>query len=244
MTMDNRLFDLFAFAVTACIAFTLEWKPNELCWGLWISSLTVGWVVIVFSILRTLLHVAGIVPLSAEDLGSGSLAGYFRRSAAGQPKDSAPDRTAVWPAALVSLGAAGLGLFAWFHFTMFHVIHGLLMSVFIRMEPEHLFGPNGFINADFGEILPYLMANYWAMVLGTLIARRRNIVAGNPGENIKTIYGSVVRIHIFILLSAFLAFLVYFGLEVYNQVLLLILLGLFFYRRSHSRQRKNKEMLP
>jgi hypothetical protein len=202
---------------------------------LWISSLTVGWVVIVVSILRTLLHVAGIAPLSSEDLGGGPLTGYFRRSATGKRKASAPDRAAPWPASLVSLGALGIGAFAWFHFTMFHVIHGLLMSVFIRMEPEHLFGPNGFINADFIEIVLFLMANYWAMVLGTLIARRGQILAGNPGENIKAIYSSVVRIHIFILLSAFLTFLVYFGLELYNQILLLILLGLFFYNRKSPR---------
>jgi len=131
MAIDNRLFDLFAFAVTAYIAFALEWKPNELCWGLWISSLTVGWVVIVL----------------------------------------------------------------------------------------------------------YLMANYWAMILGILIARRRQILAGNPGENIKAVYSSVVRIHIFILLSAFLSFLVYFGFEIYNQVLLLILLGLFFYTRRSPQRR-------
>ena len=112
-----------------------------------------------------------------------------------------------------------------------------LMSVFIRMEPERLFGPNGFINADFQEIVLYLTANYWAMVLGTLIARRRQILAGNPGENIKAIYSSVVRIHIFILLSAILSFLVYFGFEVYNQVLLLILLGLFFYTRRSPQSR-------
>lgn len=71
--------------------------------------------------------------------------------------------------------------------------------------------------------------NYWAIILGTFIARRGILFGGNPGVNLKAIYQGVMRIHFFILLSAFLFFLAYFGTGVYQQVLLLILLFLFFF---------------
>jgi hypothetical protein len=67
------------------------------------------------------------------------------------------------------------------------------------------------------------------MILGTLIARRGIISAGNPGLNMKAIYQGFVRIHFFILLSAFLFFLIHIGIEVYQRVLLMILLFLFFF---------------
>jgi hypothetical protein len=73
------------------------------------------------------------------------------------------------------------------------------------------------------------MTNYWAMILGTFIARREILFGGNPGVNLKAIYQGVMRIHFFILLSAFLCFLVYFGIDIYQRVLLLILLFLFFF---------------
>jgi hypothetical protein len=79
------------------------------------------------------------------------------------------------------------------------------------------------------EIMTYLETNYWSLILGTFVARRGNIFAGTPGVNLKAIYQSVVRIHIFILLSAFLFFLIYFGIEVYQRDLLLILLFFFFF---------------
>jgi hypothetical protein len=105
----------------------------------------------------------------------------------------------------------------------------MLMSFFLQMEPLHLFGPNGFINADKGVVLAYLIENYWAMILGTFIARRGILLSGNPGVNLKVIYGGVMRIHFFILLSAFLFFLIYFGIEFYQRFLLLVLLFLFFF---------------
>jgi hypothetical protein len=97
------------------------------------------------------------------------------------------------------------------------------------MEPTNLFGPNGFINANQYDIFNYLVRNYWAMIIGTFIVRRGIIFGGNPVINLKAIYQGVVRIHVFILLSAFLFFLIHFGIDVYQRVLLLVLLFLFFF---------------
>ena len=85
MNLNSRLLDLLAFLLTALFAFKFEWQSNELCWGLWISSLLTGWVVIISSVLRTLLHLAGISLLREEDLNEkGDPIRIFRR----QPSSS------------------------------------------------------------------------------------------------------------------------------------------------------------
>jgi len=231
MNLHSPILDILAFCLTASMAFLFEWQANELCWGLWISSLLTGWVVIVSSVLRTLLRLAGVPLLREEDMNEKGdpLSAYFRSKTFSAKTKDAKNPTASWPAILIAVGSIVIGAFTWFLFTFFHTVHALLMSFFLQMEPKNLFGPNGFINANQYDIFNYLVTNYWAMILGTFIARRGIILSGNPGVNLKTIYQGVVRIHVFILLSAFLFFLIYFGIEVYQRVLLLILLFLFFF---------------
>ena len=240
MNLHSPILDILAFCLTASMAFLFEWQSNELCWGLWISSLLTGWVVIISSVLRTLLHLAGIPLLREEDLDEKGdpLSAFFRSKTFGSKTNDAKNPIASWPVILVGAGSIAIGAFTWFHFTFFHTVHAMLMSFFLQMEPKNLFGPNGFINADKMVVFDYLITHYWPMILGTFIARRGIILAGNPGLNLKAIYQGVVRIHIFILLSAFLFFLIYFGIEVYQRVLLLILLFLFFFPiRIFRRQR-------
>jgi len=231
MNFNTRIFDILAFLLTAFSAFYFEWQANELCWGLWVSSLLTGWTVIVCSVLRILLQLAGVSMLREDDLGEQNdpLSAYFlTKTFSKNPRDKKNPFGSL-PAILMMAGSIGIGVFTWFHFTFFHTVHAMLMSFFLQMEPLTLFGPNGFINADKGVVLSYLVENYWPMILGTFIARRGIILSGNPGVNLKAIYGGVMRIHFFILLSAFLFFLIYFGIEFYQRFLLLVLLFLFFF---------------
>lgn len=252
MVLNNLFFDILAFLMTAFFAFQFEWQVNQLCWGLWVSSLLTGWVVIILSVLRTLLHLAGILALREEDLDEKGdpLSAFFRAKSFGFQKTPSKNIPSSLPIIWFVVGTLALGLFTWFHFTFFHTVHAMLMSFFLQMEPLSLFGPNGFINADKGVILAYLIEHYWPMILGTFIARRGIILGGNPGLNLKAIYGGVMRIHFFILLSAFLFFLIYFGVEVYQRVLLLILLFLFFFpirvfrRQSASSSTASKQDEP
>ena len=231
LNLTGTLLDLLAFGLTAFMAFKFEWKANELCWGLWISSLLTGWLIILSSVIRSLLHLAGFVRLPEEDLPETEdpLSAYFRSRAFGSKNVSGSRQFNSWVPVLTAAGILVIGGCTWFHVTFCHSVHGLLMSVFVSMEPEELFGPNGFINAGSNKILAFLIDNYWAMILATFVARRSYIFSGNPGSNLKIIYQSVVRIHVFILLSAFLFFLVHFGIETYERVLLMILLFLFFF---------------
>jgi hypothetical protein len=79
INLQSGLFDLLAFLLTAIMAFTFEWQANQLCWGLWMSSLLTGWAVIISSVLRTTLPLAGIPLLREEDLNEKGdpLSAYF-----------------------------------------------------------------------------------------------------------------------------------------------------------------------
>lgn len=231
MNLKRHLIEILAFLLTGFSAFYFDWKANELCWGLWVSSLLTGWMVILSSVLRTLLQLAGLPVLHDEDLTEKGdpLSAYFRAKTFGGSPKEAKNPLASLPSFLILIGSIGIGAFTFFHFTFFHTIQAMLMSFFLQMEPLTLFGPNGFINADKGVVLAYLIEHYWPMIVGTFLVRRGMIWGGNPGANLKAIYGGVMRIHFFILLSAFLFFLIYFGIKFYQRFLLLILLFLFYF---------------
>ncbi len=231
MSRREYIWELVAFAITAAAALVSGWKANELCWGWWISSLLTGWVVLLASVVRALVYVMrGPVPdASNGSSGDDPLSGFFtERLFAGPVRDrGGPPRH--WPAPVVSAAIVLLGAFTWFHFTFFHLVLATLMSVFVRMEPAEYFGPNGFINANIGDVGSYLVRNYWAMIVGTLLLRREHIAGGNAGANMKAIYRTVGRMHLFILLSAGLFFLAPLGVNVYNSVTLVVLLFLFYF---------------
>ncbi len=142
MIFSSRLFDALAFLLTAFFAFKFDWQANELCWGLWISSLLTGWAVILSSVVRTLLYLGGVPLLREEDLQEKGdpLSAYFRSKTLSTKISSAKNPIASWPTLLVAVGALGIGVFTWFHFTFFHTVHAMLMSFFLQMEPLDLFG--------------------------------------------------------------------------------------------------------
>lgn len=51
--------DLFAFAGTVVWATFFRWEARDVIWGLWISSLTVGYITIVSNVVRGVRSVAG-----------------------------------------------------------------------------------------------------------------------------------------------------------------------------------------
>ena len=134
INLQSVLFDLLAFLLTAIMAFTFEWQANQLCWGLWMSSLLTGWAVIISSVLRTTLHLAGIPLLREEDLNEKGdpLSAYFRSKSFGSKTKEARNPINPLPTILVALGTFAIGAFTWFHFTFFHTVHALLMSFFYK----------------------------------------------------------------------------------------------------------------
>ncbi|MCJ7513621.1 MAG: DUF6498-containing protein [Anaerolineales bacterium] len=215
--------EALAFGISAVAALVLNWQAPDLAWGLWISSLLTGWMVVAAAALRMVLHASGAValPEGENPFGTGRFQGLLQGAHGGAPSG--------WTALLLGLGAIALGLFTLFHFTFFHGVQGAVMSVFLPIEPEELFGPDGFINAEAGDILRYLTQAYFPVILATLIARWKIILRGNPVDNMSSVYGTVARLHIFIILSAFLSVLIVFGAGVYQQVLVLTFLFLVYF---------------
>jgi hypothetical protein len=212
-----------AFAVSATAALIWDWQASDVAWGLWISSLVTGWVILAAAVVRVWLNSAGIIRLRAEDdPAANAKVSQFLQSLQG-------GTGAGWAGWLLPLGMAAFGAFTWFHFTMFHTILGALMSVFLPAEPADLLGPNGYINADTSAVLWHLITTYLALIVATLVTRWRSIVQGNPVQRMQSIYSAIIRLHVFVLLSGFLSFVIVFGQGVYQQVMVLTLLFLCYF---------------
>ncbi|MCK4679795.1 hypothetical protein KAT82_01610 [bacterium] len=66
--------DLFAFAGTVACAIIFRWEARDVIWGLWISSLTVGYATIVSNVVRGVRGVLGNYKAVALVGGIGTLA--------------------------------------------------------------------------------------------------------------------------------------------------------------------------
>ena len=66
--------DLFAFAGTVACATIFKWQARDVIWGLWISSLTVGYATIVLNVVRGVRTVLGGYRTLAVLGGIGALA--------------------------------------------------------------------------------------------------------------------------------------------------------------------------
>jgi hypothetical protein len=114
--------DALAFAVGLAVAWWAGWKAADLVWGLWLSSLVVGYSIIVWSMLRPAVEVARYAWRDRE---------LMRQS------------LAEWkPASVVAGGliviAGGLLVltFFTFHFGMFHYIHSQFLIMFFPLDPD------------------------------------------------------------------------------------------------------------
>jgi hypothetical protein len=234
-SLNEHWGEAVAFAVSAAAALIWDWQASDVAWGLWISSLVTGWVILAAAVLRVWLNSAGIIHLRAEDdPAANAKMSQFLQSVRG-------GTGAGWAGLLLPLGMGAFGVFTWFHFTMFHAILGALMSVFLPAEPADLLGPNGYINADTSAVLWHLITTYLAIILATLVTRWRSIVQGNPVQRMQSIYSAIIRLQVFVLLSGFLSFMMVFGQGVYQQVMVLTLLFLCFFPFNKLRLTSSEE---
>jgi hypothetical protein len=100
--------DVLAFVGTAVASFVFRWNLSAFVWGLWLSSLVVGYALIVYGIFSATYRHTTAVPAT----GTG--------------------------AALRALGGVGaLFMLAFFtvHFGGFHFVHGIFLGVFFPLEP-------------------------------------------------------------------------------------------------------------
>lgn len=174
--------DLAAFIATAIASFALRWNVAELVWGLWLSSLLVGYALIVYGI----------------------LAAAFRSLPPGEPLPGGkPDLTmalAQLPAgasfALRTLGAAFMLAFFTVHFGGFHFVHGIFLGLFFPLAP----GQPGFDAVPDNAALA--LRSSWPLVVTTAVSMRGAFAQAGREFKPQTPYVSVIRMHFLIFVFA------------------------------------------
>lgn len=197
--------DALAFAGGLALAWFGDWQTKDLVWSLWLSSLLVGYAMIVWGIFGT-----GIL-VAVKAWGE-------RAMLRNEPRAS----LAVGGAALL---IGGLFLLAFFtvHFGMFHFVHSVFLNSFFPMLPGRNTGPSAVL---YWRVLH----DYWPFVLVAAVAERqafrlpgpdmsapdtpvkaadidRRLAKGKAGlTGMMTPYRNVVRLHLLIFFFAFAHF--------------------------------------
>lgn len=206
--------DALAFALGLGLAWWNAWKTTDLVWSLWLSSLCVGYAIIVVTIFRP---VAQIVAGSAKAV---------RTATKGQ----------VAGAAAVDVFVLGGGLFmlAFFtvHFGGFHFVHSVFLNSFFPVIEQPV---RGF---QMGPVYAEVFRRYWPFVIVAAVAERtafrtppegppdtavtpeaiarRKALADDSG--LMAPYKNVMRMHLLIFFFAFAHFAHFENFAVYAVV--------------------------
>jgi hypothetical protein len=192
--------DALAFALGLGLAWWEGWHTTDLVWSLWLSSLCVGYAIIVVTIFRPVFQ---MVAASNQ-----ALAAAAKRPALG----------VVLVDTLVVGGGLFMLAFFTFHFGMFHFVHSVFLNSFFPIKSTH----------DFPELAVYaeVFRRYWPFVIIAAIAERaafrappqapsdtavtpeaiarRKAQAANSG--MMQPYKNVIRMHFLIFFFAFAHF--------------------------------------
>ncbi len=143
--------DALAFAGGLAVAWFADWETTDLVWSLWLSSLVVGYAMILWSIFSPAILIA---------------------------RGMAQDRTIEFNGKAVSLAALGgtaylvgalfLLAFFTFHFGMFHFVHSAFLSSFFPVEPglKHPQMPGPALYAE-------VVRRYWMFLPMAFLAERK-----------------------------------------------------------------------
>lgn len=194
--------DLLAFAGGLLLAWCFHWQVRDLVWSLWLSSLTVGYAMIVWAIVRPL--------VAAEAATSESVADPAKRTLL---------QGAWLVGALFTLG------FFTVHFGMFHFVHSVFLNQFFPAVDGPARGFPGF------GVYWHVATTYWPFVLLAAVAERdrfRTTSAfvplrglrdgGKSGDPFAAPYKNVVRMHLMIFFFAFTSFAKLENFSVYAVV--------------------------
>ena len=198
--------DALAFAAGLGMAWYFQWQTRDLVWSLWLSSLVIGYAMIVWSIFGTGVFIA------VKAWGD-------RAKYQGEPK--AP----MWAGGAVML-AGGLFLLAFFtvQFGMFHFVHSVFLNTFFPVE-------SGMANSFPGPALYWVVfQRYWWFLPAAAIAERsafrfapaepappdpsvkaediaaRKALSGFGKDGMMAPYKNVIRMHLLIFFFAFAHF--------------------------------------
>jgi hypothetical protein len=171
------LFDLLAFAAGLGMAWAFGWQAKDLVWGLWLSSLVVGYTTIVVGIGR----------------------GVFVAS-------QAPGKPAS-PVGLVLSLLFVLFLLTFFtiHFGGFHFVHSVFLNLFFPVVDPKSFPSEGLYTEVFRRYWPFLTAAFLAERAALRTAWNAPLdFRQRGGQNVLGApYRNVVRMHLLIFFFAF-----------------------------------------
>ena len=201
--------DALAFAAGLGLAWQFQWQTRDLVWSLWLSSLVIGYALIVWSIFGPAIFIATKAWANRAVL------------------DTAPTATLAAGGALLLVG--GLFLLAFFtvHFGMFHFVHSVFLNSFFPVEP-------GLAKSFPGPALYWVvLQRYWWFLPAAAIAERtafrfapvepavpdtsvkaediaarkaRNALGGLSKDGMMAPYRNVIRLHLLIFFFAFAHF--------------------------------------
>ncbi len=184
--------DALAAAAALALAWLLHWQVRDLVWSLWLSSLLVGYAMIVWRIFG---------PVVA-----------MRSAAAGTP--------AAAPLALYFVGGLFLLAFFTFHFGMFHFVHSVFVNLFFPVSEGHARGfmAPGIYLQVFRAYWPFVLvaavAERQAFGRPTALLLGPNLASANAStakpqavrDSMMEPYKNVVRMHLLIFFFAFAHF--------------------------------------
>lgn len=148
--------DAGAFLLGLGLAWWQAWKTADLVWSLWLSSLVVGYAMIVWQLSGPLRELVGGMAMDRSGIGS-----------------AAAKSGAI---VLYSLGTLlGLAFFT-VHFGGFHFVHSVFLNVF--------FPVSGSPSREFVSWPVYaeVVARYWMFLPAAFLAERHAFAAPSRGE--------------------------------------------------------------
>lgn len=211
--------DVLAFGAGLAMAWQFRWETTDLVWSLWLSSLLVGYAMIVWAIFGPAVY-GGLMLRSNRELLKGA---PLARMAAG--------------AALLFVGGLLLLAFFTLHFGLFHFVHSIFLNLFFPVAPAKGGLP---LDAYLG-----VLRQYWYFVPVAALAERqafrlkpappappdtsvkaadiaarkaRNARRGLGGGMMMEPYRNVVRMHLLIFFFAFAHFAKFEGFLIYAVV--------------------------
>lgn len=188
--------DALAFVVGLGVAWFASWNTADLVWSLWLSSLVVGYSILVWQLSAVLREFA---VNAARDRSPG--AGWMKAGGFG----------------VVLFGTLFGLVFFTVHFGGFHFGHSVFLSHFFPIETEGGSAHRGFPNA---AVYAEVFRRYWIFLPAAFLAQRAGFVAAGSSAQAKrpsdvavrkpvlatgalvAPYSNVVRMHLLIFFFA------------------------------------------
>lgn len=172
--------ELLAFSLGLLAAALTGWDTTGLVWSLWLSSLTIGYLTIVLTIVR-----------------------MMRSGASALAKEIPAEKARAAAPALAIFGGLFLLAFFTIHFGGFHWGHSIFLNVFFPIHGgEAMQGAPMPTAADYWQIA---QTGWWFIPLALIAERRKLFPHADSGQlehSLGAPYKNVVRLHLLIFFFA------------------------------------------